>query len=863
MLGDLPWRRKRVERELDDELRFHLEREVEKLVQRGMTPEAAMRQARIALGGLDSTKEQVRDTRPARWLEDAASDISYALRSLRRSPAFAVAAILTIALGLGVNAAVFQLVHAVLLEPLPYRAPQQLVHIAETQPLFPVYQTAAPDFFDWRRMSTSFDGLAAHTFQEMNKWVIRGDGEAEEVQVVQASANLFPMLGAQPIVGRFYTEEEERGKSAVVVLSEGLWKRKYHADRSIVGRQIRLVDWPVTVVGVVSQQQAQPNWGEVWMPLTFLDPALTETRRFHALEVVGRLKPGVTVAAADSEMRGIAERLALAHPETNRAIGASVSPMSSWLTGGMRPALLIAWAAVSLVLLLACANVAHLVLVRAVHRSREMGLRLALGAGTSRLARFLLAESSLVSIAGGLLGAVLAHLLLPWLVEHFDHLEATRIAPVTLAFDAASTLACAVLCAWPAVRFARRLDPQQVILQSRGASLSHRRSLFGPVILAAQVALAFVVLTSAGLLYRSYATLLNEPLGFDASNVLAVEVPLALDWERSAKIFEQKVAPRISSIAGVRDVAASNFVPMTLSPTEISRFTTRFGVPGQPLTEEGYPLAQLRWTTPAYFRALTVPLLRGRLFIDADIGKPGCLINEALARQYFPGQDPVGQHLMRNVGGPKPEPATILGVVGNVRDLALDVEPQPAIYEIGISNRVTLLIRTMVSPAALIQPVRSVLREINPDRALRNLAPLENLIAWSLARRRFGLELLGIFAALAAILTAVGVYGVVSYALSHRAHEFAIRRALGADGGQLAVLVLKRFALPTLAGLSAGAVLAAIFAGVLKTQLYKMPASDPVTLIATGAGLLALIAGAALRPAIAAASVSLKSIPRE
>ena len=319
----------------------------------------------------------------------------------------------------------------------------------------------------------------------------------------------------------------------------------------------------------------------------------------------------------------------------------------------------------------------------------------------------------------------------------------------------------------------------------------------------------------------------------------------------------RRVAPRIGAIAEVRDVAATNFVPMTLSPTEISRFTTRFGVPGQPVTEEGYPLAQLRWTTPAYFRALSVPLLRDDCSLTRLSARPASDPRSA-GTTIFSGSRSCGPapdaKRWRTEAGSRHNPRSSrqrarlgLGCRAAARDLQL-----------GISNRVALLIRTPVSAAALIQPVRSVLRDINPDRALRNLAPLENLIARSLARRRFGLELLDIFGALAAILTTVVVYGVVIYALSHRLHEFAIRRALGADGGQLAVLVLKRFALLTLAGLAAGA----MFAGALKTQLYKLPASDPVTLIGAGSGLLMLIAGAALKPAIAAASVSPNSIPR-
>lgn len=802
-----------------------------------------------------------------RWMEDFARDLGYAGRSLLRSPAFAAAAILTIALGVGVNTAVFHVIHAVLLDPLPFRDPKRLVHVAETHPEFPSFQVAAPDFFDWQRMASSFDSLAAHTFQEMNKWTILGDGEPEPVQTVQASYGWFPMLGVQPLLGRAYTSEEEAQKSPVILLSESLWRRKYRSDPHIIGRKIRLVSWMVTVVGVVAQRQAQPRWAEVWMPLSFLDPALTQTRRFHTLEVIGRLRPGVTVEQAQAEMKGIAAGLAREYPETNGTVGAAVAPLSGWITGAVRPALLIAWAAVSLVLLLACANVAHLVLVRTVHRSREMAVRAALGAGSARLACFLLAENLAVAAAGGVLGEILARVLLPWLSRlaagEIPRLDSAELSPAALGFGGGATVLCAVLFALPAALHSRRPDLQQVIKQSGGLSLAHRRSWFGASILAVEVALAFVVMTGAGLLYRSFAALLGEETGFDSRGVLAAEVPLAFDWAQSARVFEQQVAPRLRAIPGVAVVAAANCAPMMLHATEVSRFASRFGVVGRTFTPGSFPVAQLRWTTPDYFRALRIPLKRGRLFTEADIGKPGYIINEALARRFFPNQDPVGQQILMGVVSPRPQAIPIIGVAGDVRDLGFDLEPLPTLYSLAVSNRMTVLLRGEATPASLVPAVRGALRAVNPDAPITTLAPLDQIVRTSVARRRFALELLCVFAALAALLTAVGVYGVVAYSLSRRAGEFAIRFALGAERGHVRNLILRAFAIPTLAGLVAGGWLALVFAQTLRTQLYRLSAADPLVLAVSALALGLLVAVSALRPALKAASISPMAIPRE
>jgi predicted permease len=797
----------------------------------------------------------------------AMGDFTYAIRSLRRAPVFTLAAVATLALGVGVNSAFFSVIHAVLLDPLPYRDPERLVHVAETHPEFPSFQVSAPDFFDWQQQAHSFEGLAAYTFQEMNKWVILGDGPPEPVQTVQASATLFPLLGVRPLEGRAYTVAEESGKAPVVVISESLWRRKYRSDPQIVGRKIRLVDWSVTVVGVVSQRQAMPHWGEVWMPLTYLDPALVKTRRFHPLEVVGRLKAGIPEPEARAEMQGIAARLTGAYPETNGKIGATVLPLSAWITGGVRPTLLIVWGAVSLLMLLACANIAHLVLIRTVHRSREMAVRAALGGSAARLAKLLLVENLLVAAAGGLAGALLARFSEPLLarlsIVDLPRLDSFQVSPAAVWFGAGLTLLSAILFAIPAILHLRTSDLQAAIQQSRGLSLSHRRSWFGDGMIAAEVALAFVVLTGAGLLYRSLALLLSEPAGFDGHNVIAAEIPLALDWNRSAEKFEHQVAPRLRAIPGVSMVAAANCAPMMLHSTELSRFATRFAIPGRPLEAGSFPVAQQRWVTPDYFHLLQIPLRSGRLLTQADATKPAFVVNETLARLYFQGGDPVGRELLIDVLSPAPQPVPIVGVVADVRDLGFEVEPRPTLYSVAVSNRMTVLLRVEGNPASLLPMVRAALTAADPEAPIGTLAPLDEIVRQSTARRRFALQLLGIFAVLAALLTAVGVYGVISYSLSRRTGEFAIRFALGARPGHVRALVLRQYAAPTIVGLLAGGWLAWLFASASQALLYKLSPADPAVLAASAAGLALLVALSALRPTAKASSISPAALPRE
>ncbi|MFN7924742.1 MAG: ABC transporter permease [Bryobacteraceae bacterium] len=859
--------RHRAEADLDRELALHFDELVRTHVSEGMDGASARAAARREFGSTALAAEHCRDQRRVTLWEDLVRDAAHAVRSLLRAPAFTIAAVLTVALGIGVNTAVFSVVHSVLLDPLPYRDPERLVHLASTHPSVPTHQSAAPDLADWQRMSSSFENISAFTFRAVNKWTVVGDGEPEIVQVVQASAGLFDMLGAKPLLGRTYTVEEERSRAPVVMIGESLWRRRYAADPKIIGRTIRLVTWPVTVIGVVSQSNAQPEWADVWMSLAFLDPALTESRKHRALEVIGRLKAGVTLDQAQQEMSRISADLERAYPATNGRTGIVVTPLASWMTGEVRPALLIAWSAAGLVLLLACANVAHLVLVRTIHRSRELAVRSALGAASSRLARLLLVENAMVAAAGALLGAAVARFALPLMLRgaavEIPRLASFSISPAALRFGIGAAFLCAILFALPAIFHARGIAVLSLIKQSSGVSIGRRRSLLGPAIIAAEVALAFLVISAAGLLYRSFSTLVHEPTGFDSKHVLAVDAPLGIDWEKSAENYRLRVAPRLRAIPGVTATGAANLLPMSLRPNETTRFSSRFGIVGQHYEGGQFPVAQLRWVTPDYFDVLRIPMHSGRAFTEHDRGNRAFVINETLARRFFPGSDPVGQRLLMNVTSPKPDEVRIIGVVADVRDMALDFDPAPAIYELLMSNRAAIFLRTKGDPTEIIPAVRAILHDNNPDAPLHSIGPLEGVVERSLALRRFALGLIGTFAALAILLTAIGVYGIVSYSLSQRISEFAIRFALGARRAQVHALVFGNLALPAAAGLALGWALHSAAARLLGTQLYKLSPNDPVVLASAGAALLTLVLGSALRPTARASGVSPASILRE
>ena len=780
-----------------------------------------------------------------------------ALRSLLRRPVFAISAVLTVAIGIGANTALFGVIYSVLIRPLPFREPGKLVQIWETHPLLPQLQVTVPDFQDWRNQTHSFDQIAAYTLSAMNTGTLLGQGEPEIVHATMASSALFPTMGIQPLAGRAFDDAEERGKQHVALLSENLWRRKFGADRALTGRQIRLDGQSFRVIGVLPQRQAFPEWADLWIPLSLIEPELQNRRKFHPLEVIARLKPGTKVEQAQTEMQTIARRLAQAHPDTNATIGASVIALDRELTGAVRPSLLLAWAAVGLVLLIACANLAHLFLARIIERRQEMAIREALGARPGHLIRQLLAESLLVAAIGGALGVAVAawagELARKIATNQIPRIEWTALdAPVWL-FAVAISLIAGVLFGLPACWWVMR---SRTALAGTGRSIAGGRSRFSAMLMAGEVAMALLVLWAAVLLTRNFAALLKEDPGFQAMQVWAIpNLPLRNGWDKSEEFLVTRLMPALRSVPGVVDVAAVNSAPMSLGSTEHSRFATRFGVEGRTFDSGSYPVAQNRWMTPEYFRVLGISLKSGRWLSESDSGKPRILVNETLARRFFPNQDAIGRRLILGVMDLKQTLNEIVGVVGDVRDLGLDQRVEATMYGIGVSPVMTLLVKMAPGSNQSAASLRDAISRVDPEIPVTKVQPLEQNVSDSLARRRFALILLTVFGGLAAFLTAGGIYGLLTQSVNARIREFGVRAAIGAAPGELVSMILREAAALTLPGLIVGALLSLSFTRVMKSLVYQLSPADPVSIASAGAFLILLMFFSAWLPARRAAAV--------
>ncbi len=769
-----------------------------------------------------------------------------ALHSLWRKPVFALAAIFTVALGVGANTALFSVIYTVLIQPLPFRDPGSLVQLWEKHPALPQLQVAAPDYQDWRAQTRSYREMTAYTLSAMNTGTLLGQGEPEVVHATMAEGNLFSTMGIRLLAGRSFSAQEEREKGKVALLSESLWRRKFAADPGVIGRQVRVDGQSFSVIGIVPARQAFPEWADLWIPLSLLEPALQTRRKTHPLEVIARLRPGVSEQQAQTEIQSIARRLAQSYPDTNGNVGAFAIPLARQMTGAVRPALLLVWAAVGLVLLMACVNLAHLFLARLIERSQEMNIRRALGAGPWQLARQVLGEALLLAALGGAAGIASAlgtsRLLGKLAAGQIGRIAWTGLeAPVWL-FAATISLAGGLLFALPACW--QVLRPRRRLAGS-GRGIARGRSRSSAFLVAAQVAMALLVLTGVALLTRSFAALLGEDPGFRAANVWTVpNLPLG----------NAQFRPALLRVPGVVDVAAVNSAPMSLTAAEHSRFATRFGIEGRTFDAGSFPVAQNHWSTPQFFEVLGIPLRSGRLLTEKDAGQPRVAVNETLARRFFPRGDALGKRLMLGVMDPQPQAFEIVGVVGDVREFGLDQEVEPAIYGIFTGPVVTLLVKT-AGPGAFAKPIHDAIQGIDPAIPVAGIHPLAGNVEESLARRRFALILLAIFGGMAAFLTAAGIYGLLAQSVSARVREFGVRAAVGAAPGELVGMILREAFLLTVPGLVAGVALALAFAGVMKSFVYRLSGADPVSIGAAALFLAVLTLASAFFPARRAASV--------
>ncbi|HYP07417.1 MAG TPA: ABC transporter permease [Bryobacteraceae bacterium] len=778
-------------------------------------------------------------------------DLLYSLRAIARNPGFATVVLLTLALGIGANTAVFSVVKGVLLDPFPYKDPERLVQLYEKRPKQGRVRNvvSAPDFGDWKSRNTVFEDMAALTGAAFAVNTAEG---SQIVQAARVTSNFFHMLGVKPVLGRdFLPEEETAGKDRVLILSHGAWQHRFGGDRSIVGRRLTLGGAPFEVVGVLPAiTHVIGAEVEMWQPLV-LD---TRTGRGgHFLNVYARLKPGVTTAQARSEMDVISAQLERQYPDENTGHGANLFSLSDEVTDKVRPALTVLLGAVGLLLLIACANVANLFIARIAHHQREISIRTALGAGAGRLIRQIITETVLLSVAGGAVGVLLAHWGVRALVAanpgNLPRLANIAIDTDVLLFTSAVSVGAGLLFGLLPALHATRARVADTLKQSSRNSTA--RGMSRRLLVVVEVALALILLVGSGLMLRSFTRLAAVNPGFDAARVLTFDVPLMgprYAKPESKRAFLLEASTRIAQLPGVASVAGVNALPLSGRDSG-----TNFVIEGRPAA--GYsmlPNGRYRVVTPGYFETLRIPLRAGRFpaASDNDSSPYVLVINETMARQYWHGEDPIGKRIA--LSREQDKPRQIVGIVSDVKHYALDGETRPEMYfpyAQEPQSSMTMVLRTTQDPENLIAAVRREIMRIDKDQPVAKVRTYEQILSTSVAQPRLYSTLLTIFSTIALLLAAVGIYGVMSFAVGQRTQEMGLRMALGAGAGSVQTLVLKEGIVLASLGIGAGLLGAFLLTGAIEAILFETEATDPATFVASALLLIVIATTACFIPA--------------
>jgi putative ABC transport system permease protein len=787
-------------------------------------------------------------------MNDFLADLRFGARALRKSPGFTAVALVTIALGVGANTAIFSVVDAILFKPLPFPEPERLVAVFQTLPTRGVAQNGVsyPNYADWASRARSFEDIAAI---RMHDYTLTGGGDPSLVAAGTVTSNLFRMLRVRPLLGRGLAESDDApGAPSVAVLGERLWRSRYGADPSIVGKSITLDDLPCTVVGVVSASFKTPPENppeELWLPLSH-DPVfgdLKQRRGGHYLRTIARLKKGVSIGQAEAELATIQGALDREYPKENEGWGVRLVPLAGSLVGGVRTGLLVLFGAVALVFLIACANVANLLLARASARAQEVAIRTALGAGRGRLVRQLLTESLVLGVAGGAFGVGLAFAglkaLKAWLPADLPRASEIRLdAPVLLFALGASLLAAVVFGLVPALQASSTNLSDTLKEGSLGAGESGARKRLRGLLVVGETGLSFVLLIGAGLLGRSLLRLQQVPLGFDPERVLTsgISLPRAQYAKPERWIsFYGRLVERLKTKPDVEGVTA--VLPLPLSGGGLN---FAFTIEGRSSEKSGSDLsANYTAATPDYFRVLGLSLLRGRLLTPADTAAAArvCLISSAFAKRFFPAEDPIGKRLV--FGFSAPVAREIVGIVADVQRDGLATPSKPEMYvpfEQEPWWAAYIAIRTRGEPGPVAAALRDEVRALDPSLPLADIAPMTQIVYDSVAQPRFRTSLLGLFGALALFLAVIGIYGVISYDVGRRSREIGIRLALGASKGDLLRLVFRHGLALTGVGLAAGLAGAVMLTRQMASLLFELSPMDPATY--AGVALLLLLAGA-------------------
>lgn len=881
--------RGREDRELGEELEFHLAMEQEANEKLGMSPGEARRRARLKLGGVQQAREGVRDARGVRAVEDLIRDVRFAFRSFGRSRGFTLTAVLVLGLGIGATTAIFSAVRAVVLEPLPFRDPGSLYMLWESNPEKGWEQeTAAPaNYLDWKERVSSFVDVEAYNGFP-SQVTLTGLEEPLVLDVTTVSGGFFSMLGVRPMLGRDFREEETwagatwRAGETPLLISAATWRTVFGGDEAAVGRTFLYGNGnPARIVGVMPEGFAFPTDGvDLWAPFGWAEEGRDAAwfRRAHSIRPIARLAPGVTPEQAAAELHAVAAQLEREHPEVNAFMGAGMSPLHDFLVNDTRTPLLVLLGAVALMLLIACANVGNLMLVRASARGRELAVRSALGAGRGRLVRQMLTESLALAALGGLLGVGLGiagtRLLERLQPEGLLRVTSFPVDAGVIAFAiAATTLAAVLFGVFPAL-LARRIGPGESLREAGRTAASGRgagRAVGGLVVV--EVALAVLLVLGAGLLVRSIAELRQVDPGFDPDGVLAITLSLPGSRYPAPEpviAFYDELLDRVRALPGVESAAASSTFPL-----RDRGFTSDFFIAGRAPDEYGSEVVR-RSMTPGYLETMGVPLLAGRGFTGADAftqrwddqrGNRVVLINEALAREYFPGEDPVGQRITPDrVPDSTSVWRTIVGVVGNERQRAIAMPAQIELIEpFGQATERYMNVYARVGggdPMSLVPAIRSIVQEIDPELPLYGAVAMEDVVADSMARDRFLMLLLLAFAGVALVLALVGVYGVTAQAARQRLPEMGLRMALGARAVDLVRLTLARSVVLVAIGIGTGVAAALVATRVMAGMLYGVAPNDPATFIAVPLLLATAALGASWLPARRAARVDPATILR-
>jgi len=794
-------------------------------------------------------------------METLLKDLRFGFRMMTHSPGFTLVAIITIALGIGANTAIFSVVNTVLLRPLPYQQPDRLMVIWEKQEQVEQESPSVPDFLDWRAANQSFEEMALARRDSVN---LTQSGEPERLLVRQITANFFSTLGVTPHLGRSFSSEEERTKAPVALVSDSLWKQRFGADPTLVGKSITLYDSSFTVVGILPANFQFYTPADVFVPLSFMPDRLKEEREEHGGTIaVGRLKPGVSKWQAQADMQNVAASLEQQYPKTNNTVGVNIKAIHEDMVGDVRPSLLVLLGAVGFVLLIACANVANLLLARAAARQKEIAIRSALGASRFRVVRQLLTESVVLSVAGGALGLLLAmwgaDLLLVTIPNNIPWVKEIILDKNVLAFTILASLATGIIFGLAPALQSSRPDLNETLKEGGRGTTSGRHRVRSALVVS-EVALALMLLIGAGLMLKTFSKLQRIDAGFNPKNVLTMMFALSpgrYSDSQKARAFYKELDQRIGSLPGVEAAAFTTSVPLN------GATVTTVLLDGEQFTTYGEQKLTVQSSVGVgYFRAMGIPLIKGRSFTEQETDKTPlvAIIDENMARELFPDKDPIGEHLRLNEGTIRFE---VIGVIRHVKHLSWDGDAQskvrfqmytdynqiPDPFFAQVTGTMSLVVRTSSDPSSVVSSVRNQVNEVDKDQPIYNIKPMSDLIAASMSQQRFAMLLLAVFAGVSLVLASVGIYGVMSYSVTQRSHEIGIRMALGASGGDVMNLVVGQGLRLVIAGVATGLAGAFALTRVMSSLLLGVTATDPLTFAITSIVLTGVALGACFVPA--------------